>query len=627
MDNQKLEQLKQNNPIQKVARDLGFVFHERNSTVAIRCFNTTAHPNGDRNPSLVLQPDTNTFECKSCGIKGDALKMIELIKGVDFKTAVLSLDPNFYPAKNVNVFQTTDYLEYWKSRAISEETKNKFGLVLTREFLKIPYHDGRYKLRNFSKQPKYKNPIGAAILYKTAHPTNNTVYLVESELDAIKLHQELGGAVWSSTSGANGFNKDWLKDFEGITKIYLCYDNDPAGQNGALKIASILGSERCFNVSLPQGKDVTEYFVTFHHTKQDFQNLLDNAESMQALHAFQVDEDKAFDFGSMTDEEILKKRDRTERLKFGILKMDEGKGKIELPPGFIVIAAPQGTGKSWMMLYLSRIFYFFYGKKSVILTLEMSVESLKERALQSFSHLTQDQYDRGADVSEGMNLLKESNLVLREFGIQDASTITPEELTNIVDYYYSKGHRVFFFDHLHQISGMSDPRLEKEVSQKWAMTIRALCTRYKDLWFIAFAQTTKEAARKVVTKEGIRFGVRFIDVCDMFFSLNKVSSFIEAKNLTKVNLEEVYNPTDNRGVFIYLGKNRLTDVQSAGWNVYLSRTGNFTQEDDADVQPDHSLNFTNEPKIFTSQPISSKQSETSKNEEETEFEEVEKIFI
>ena len=113
----------------------------------------------------------------------------------------------------------------------------------------------------------------------------------------------------------------------------------------------------------------------------------------------------------------------------------------------------------------------------------------------------------------------------------------------------------------------------------------------------------------------------------MFFSLNKVSSFIEAKNLAKANLEEVYNPTDNRSIFIYLGKNRLTDVQSAGWSVFLSRTGNFTQEDDEDVQPDHALKFTNAPKTFGSTPINSKQPEASKTVEEMSFEEVEKIFL
>lgn len=626
MDNQKLDQLKQNHPIKDIAVSLGINVRGGGGTVAANCFNAAAHPNGDRNPSLVLQPDTNTFECKSCGVHGDVIKLIELVKGIDFKEAVLSLDPNFYPPKVENVFHPTDYLEYWKSRGISEETKTKFGLTLTKSALTIPLGDGRNKYRQFLSLPKYKNPIGNLILFKTSE-AKNTVFLVESELDAIKLHQEIGEPVWSSTGGAKTFKDEWVKDFEGVTKIYLCYDSDTVGKEGALLAARKLGTERCYLISLPQGKDVTEYFVKHNRTKQHFLSLIEDAVKVQPLHTFTPDEDKAFDFGNMSDEEILKKRDKTERLRFGIPKMDEGKGKIELPPGFTVIAAPQGVGKSWMMLYLSRVFYFYYGKKSVILSLEMSVESLKERALQSFSHLTQEQYDRGADVSEGVSLLKESGLVLREFGIQDASLITPEELTNIVEHYYNKGHRVFFFDHLHQIAGMSDQRQEKEVSQKWAMTIRSLCSRYKDLWFIAFAQTTKDAARKVVTKEGIRFGVRFVDVCDMFFSLNKVSSFIEAKNLAKANLEEVYNPTDNRSIFIYLGKNRLTDVQSAGWSVFLSRTGNFTQEDDEDVQPDHALKFTNVPKTFGSTPINSKQPEASKTVEEMSFEEVEKIFL
>ena len=112
MDNQKLDQLKQNHPIKELAISLGINVRGGVGTAAAHCFNTAAHPNGDRNPSLVLQPDTNTFECKSCGVRGDGIKLIELVKGVDFKTAVLSLDPNFYPSKTEKVLQPTDYLEY-----------------------------------------------------------------------------------------------------------------------------------------------------------------------------------------------------------------------------------------------------------------------------------------------------------------------------------------------------------------------------------------------------------------------------------------------------------------------------------------------------------------------------------
>lgn len=627
MDNHKLDQLKQSNPIKDVATRFGIHVPGGGGTVAVRCFNSAAHPNGDRNPSCVLQPDTNTFECKSCGIKGDVIKLIELVKGIDFKDAVLTLDPNFY-SKIEKVFQPTNHLEYWKSRGISEETRKKFALDLKEDHLTIPVGDGRYKIRNFLKLPKYKNPVGAASLFKTTQ-AQQTVYMVESELDAIKLHQEIGEPVWSSTGGAMTFKDEWVKDFEGVTKIYICYDNDKAGKDGAQLVAQKLGADRCFLISLPQGKDVTEYFVKHNRTGKHFLSLADDASqiTVQPLHSFAIDEDKVFDFGNMSDEEILKKRDKTERLKFGIPKMDEGKGKIELPPGFTVIAAPQGVGKSWFMLHLAHAFYFFYGKKSVILSLEMSAESLRERALQSFSHLTFEQYERGADVSQASDFLKESGLVLREFGIQDASKMTPEELTNKVEGHYAEGKRVIFLDHLHQIAGMSDQRTEKEVSNTWAMTIRALCNRHKDLWFIAFAQTTKDAARKIVTKEGIRFGVRFIDVCDMFFSLNKKSSFIEAKNLAKANLEEIYNPDDNGATCIYLGKNRLTDAQSMVWEVYLSKTGNFTQLPDEDVQPDHALKFTNPPKTFGSIPLSSKQPEASKTVEQMSDEEVEKIFL
>lgn len=633
----KLDQLKQSNPIKDVAISMGLHVPGGSGTVAIRCFNTAAHPNGDIHPSCVLQPDTNSFECKSCGIKGDALKLIELVKGVDFKTAVLTLDPNFYPEKKNERPTDIDKDEYWNSRGISEETKVQFKLTIRDDGLYIPLPNGSIKRRNF--KPYFKNnewvfqkfiffeSKGKCLFY--AGDKSEVIFITEGELDAIKGHQETGFTFVSDTTGATSFEKLYLNDpyIKEAKKIYIIPDNDKPGLAGALKTAQILGLDRCYQITLPEGKDITEYFVKFKHTGDDFKALISSAVSMQSLHTQQVAEYEAnaLNFGSLTEEEILKQRDKTEVLHFGIQKMDEGDYKIDLTPGFIVIAAPQGIGKSWMMLHLARVFFLNHSKKSVIITLEMPKEALKERALQSFNHLTQEQYENGADLSEGIALLRESKLVIQEFGIEDANKITVEELEKIVDVYYSQGYRVFQFDHLHQISGMSDGKREKEVSDKWAMAIKAITAKYKDIWFIAYAQATKEASRTVVTKEGIRYGVRFVDVCDMFFSLNKPALFTKGKNLAKVNLEEEFNTTDSRLVFIYLGKARYSSLGTHGWNVTHSKTGNFIQPGDLydDVQPESSICYTRvKPKTFAPLPDFTKP----KAVENMTLEEVQDIF-
>lgn len=632
---QKLEQLKQEFPIMKVASMLGFQFTERNTSVAVKCFN-----HEDRSPSLVLQPDTNSFECKSCGEKGDALTLIQKINKCDFSTAVKFLSPNFYPQKKDERPRDINKEDYWNSRGLTEETKAKFSLRLTDDGLYIPIPNGSVKRRNFKpyfdkRDNEWKFPKfifferrGKCLFY--AGEKSEVIFVTEGELDAIKLHQETGFTVISDTTGAASFEKLYLNDpyIKEAKKIYIIPDNDEAGKKGALKTATTLGLERCYQITLPQGKDVTEYFVKHNRTGEHFKSLLADAVSMQSLHTQQISEyvESSLDFSKMTEEEILK-TEEYELLRFGIPKMDTGERTVGIPPGFIIFAASQGVGKSWMMLHLTRVFYLNHGKRSVIISLEMSLDDIKKRALQAYSHLTEEQFKKGADVKEGINFLRECLPIIQEFGLRDSGKITPEELTNIVDYYYSQGIRVFQFDHLHQISGMSDGKKEKEVSDKWSWAIKNLVDKYKDIWFIAYAQTNKDAAKKVITKEDIRYGSLFVDKCDMVFSLNNPAYMIEARKSQKENLEEIYNPPTNRQIFIYLSKARKLSIGLKGWLLFHSRTGNFTQNEDEDVQPDNSLQYTRKPKTFGSNPINSKQLEASKTVEEMSFEEVEKIFL
>lgn len=631
----KLDQLKHEHPIMQVALELGFQFTPRSSSVAVRCFN-----HEDRTPSLVLQPETNSFECKSCGEKGDALTLIQKVKKCEFKDAVLSLDPHFYPEKNNERPKDIDKDVYWASRGISETTRAKFELTVKDDGVYIPLPNGSIKRRNF--KPYFDKRADKWIFQKFifferkgkclfyAGEKSETIFITEGELDAVKLHQETGFTVISDTTGAASFEKLYLNDpyIKEAKKIYIIPDNDEPGKKGALKTAEILGFQRCYQLTLPQGKDVTEYFVKHNRTGEHFKSLIADAVSMQSLHTQQVSEyvENALDFSRMTEEEILR-TENYELLRFGIPKMDTGERAVGLPPGFIIFAASQGVGKSWMMLHLTRVFYLNHGKRSVIISLEMSKDALRERALQAYSHLTQEQYKDGASVKEAVNFLRKCLPIIQEFGLDDAGKITPEELINIVDYWYSQGIRVFQFDHLHQISGMSDGKREKEVSDKWSWAIKNLVDKYKDIWFIAYAQTNKDAAKKVITKEDIRYGSLFVDKCDMVFSLNNPAYMIEARKASKDNLEEIYNPPTNRQIFIYLSKSRKLSVGLKGWLVFLSRTGNFTQNEDEDVSPDNTLLYDRKPKTFGSTPINSKHPETQKTVEEMSFEEVEKIFL
>ena len=71
-----IEKIKQNNPIMEVAVKLGLISSVRNTTTAIHCPNPE---HDDDNPSCVLMPEANHFECKSCEVKGDVIDLVKLV--------------------------------------------------------------------------------------------------------------------------------------------------------------------------------------------------------------------------------------------------------------------------------------------------------------------------------------------------------------------------------------------------------------------------------------------------------------------------------------------------------------------------------------------------------------------
>lgn len=273
----KFATLKERFTIFAVCDLLGLEPKRESGTVAIRCFK-----HEDKHPSLVLLSNTNRFECKSCGIKGDIFDLIQQVKDISLKEAVLFLDPNFYDKKAAQVSEPAKIRpeEYLGKRGINKAMQERFKLTVDSEKVTIPLQNGE-KYRYFYQEPRYRHETGINVqLFKTAIGTDKVI-LTEGELDAIKLYQETGYQVWSGTGGTQTFKDEWVSDFKSFSKIFICYDNDEPGVVGANMVAVKLGRSRCYFVSLPQktGKDVTDFFKS-GNVKEDFDKLLIDAKPM-----------------------------------------------------------------------------------------------------------------------------------------------------------------------------------------------------------------------------------------------------------------------------------------------------------------------------------------------------------
>jgi twinkle protein len=108
-------------------------------------------------------------------------------------------------------------------------------------------------------------------------PSQRVVAIVEGEIDAMSLHQ-VGIPALSVNAGAGNhqwIDSDWSR-LERFSEIYLCYDNDEAGQKGAKEVANRLGLDRCKLVVFEQSKDANE-FLQNGATAEEFRICLSSA--------------------------------------------------------------------------------------------------------------------------------------------------------------------------------------------------------------------------------------------------------------------------------------------------------------------------------------------------------------
>lgn len=109
------------------------------------------------------------------------------------------------------------------------------------------------------------------------------VVLAEGELDWI-IARQYGIPCVTHTSGSNVFKMEWAKWFKG-KRVYVAYDEDKAGDRGALKVAQVLKghAEGVFRVKLGtgiDGGDITDYFTKVGGDPESLMLLVKEAEPL-----------------------------------------------------------------------------------------------------------------------------------------------------------------------------------------------------------------------------------------------------------------------------------------------------------------------------------------------------------
>ena len=174
--------------------------------------------------------------------------------------------------------------------------------------------------------------------------------------------------------GANVKKAEWIAVLDKVApeKIYLLYDNDSVGQRAAQEMASRIGIDKCFKISLPKDvKDINEFFAK-GGTLEAFEKLKAAA--------------KLFDITGVTSAV-----DALQQLE------DELNGKVDLAPKYISqwpelnrlvgfedgdvidIVSPEKQGKTTLAMNLLDHMVAQYGEDGLLVCLEMTQARLARK--------------------------------------------------------------------------------------------------------------------------------------------------------------------------------------------------------------------------------------------------------
>ena len=132
--------------------------------------------------------------------------------------------------------------------------------------------------------PKYLHQPGKIEhLYNEDALSEKKILLVEGAPDCIAASQV--GYSAAGLLGSQGFKKEYLPKFSRCETVFVCFDGDRAGREGALKTAMILG-DKARIVALPSGMDLNEYLK--EHSKEDFDALLSESKDLIQSHLDQI---------------------------------------------------------------------------------------------------------------------------------------------------------------------------------------------------------------------------------------------------------------------------------------------------------------------------------------------------
>ena len=229
--------------------------------------------------------ETGAWLCQhknSCGKRGNLFQLKQLLGDIEPKETA-----NLYTSPSPAGSTLSEKAQKWfAERKISQNTLITFGIVQKGDAIVFPYiREGKLCNNKYRAPSKkfWQEKDAKQVLYAAdiVPPEQKELIIVEGEIDALSLHEVGYSNVVSVPSGAG--NLDWvLEEWEWLqrfTTIFICFDEDKAGRDGAEKAAIRLGTWRCRLAETPWN-DANEGLVDGELTYDSFMDCLLQAKDM-----------------------------------------------------------------------------------------------------------------------------------------------------------------------------------------------------------------------------------------------------------------------------------------------------------------------------------------------------------
>lgn len=270
-------------------RLLGHPIVERGQNAMVRC---PFHH--DDSPSMSVDLDRGLWVCFGCGEKGSVFSLAHRLNEEIDETALLLrayeaaaaspyyVDPPDFAAQAAEYHQrawreqSPAVVRYILSKGLSPKVFRHFKLGWNGKAISMPYYtDERVSLIRYRGVDgfKWSEAGGSRILYNVNDVrATPVVILCEGESDTHRLWSEFdrSESLWHNVgiAGVPGVGKGqpsrptwelWLLEVMWAKRVYIAFDADDAGDNGAVIPLSILG-DKGVRLRPTQGKDICLHF-------------------------------------------------------------------------------------------------------------------------------------------------------------------------------------------------------------------------------------------------------------------------------------------------------------------------------------------------------------------------------